>query len=286
MVVMMVILPSSTVTASSNISLENCQQKCGNVIVPFPFGFGRPECAKNSAFLLECNQSSSLLYGDTPINNISLENGTITGLIDSAYQCNDGSRNGRSPTKISRSVISKRWSFIISPTHNKLVGLGCDTLAMMTDREGRVKSACITFCIDSADLRNYGSCSGFGCCQTPIPKDLNQLNITVISRYVDAYGSDFSPCSYAFVVANSFDISTINLLGYRETAPMWPVVFEWVIGDHQGCQHYCGLYAECSYSHTGGGFRCSCKQGFIGNPYLPQGCQGTYLQLTAQYIFF
>ncbi|GLT46741.1 hypothetical protein SLA2020_204740 [Shorea laevis] len=271
MVVMMVILPSSTVTASSNISLGNCPQKCGNVTVPFPFGFGRPECAKNSAFQLECNQSSGLLYGDTPINNISLENGTITGLINSAYECYG--QNGRLPTKRLRSVISKRWSFIISPTHNRLVGLGCDTVAMMTDREGRVKSACITFCIDSADITNAGSCSGFGCCQTPIPNHLNQLNITVSSRYEHAYVLDFSPCSYAFVVANSFDISKINLLGYPETAPMWPVVFEWVIGDHQGCQHYCGPNTECSYSYTGGGFRCSCKQGFIGNPYLPQGCQ-------------
>ncbi|GLT28485.1 hypothetical protein SLA2020_034160 [Shorea laevis] len=54
---------------------------------------------------------------------------------------------------------------------------------------------------------------------------------------------------------------------------MFPVVFEWVIGDQQGCQDYCGPNSKCSYSATGGGSRCSCEHGFIGNPYLRQGCQ-------------
>ncbi|GLT46738.1 hypothetical protein SLA2020_204720 [Shorea laevis] len=54
---------------------------------------------------------------------------------------------------------------------------------------------------------------------------------------------------------------------------MFPVVFEWVIGYQQDCQDYCGPNAKCNYSDTGGGFRCSCKHGFIGNPYLPKGCQ-------------
>ncbi|GKV44325.1 hypothetical protein SLEP1_g51517 [Rubroshorea leprosula] len=227
MVVMMVILPSSTVTASSNISLENCPQKCGNVSVPFPFGFGRPECAKNSTFLLECDQSSSLLYGNTPINNISLEDGTITGLIYSAYECYD--ENGRLSTKRLGNVIFKGWSFIISPTHNTFVGLGCDTMAMMTDREGRLGSGCNTFCYDRTDIRNDDSCTGFGCCQTSIPKHLNQLNITVTSAYNHEKVLDFNPCSYAFVLANSFNKSKINFLGYLEAALMWPVVFEWIL---------------------------------------------------------
>ncbi|GKV42977.1 hypothetical protein SLEP1_g50326 [Rubroshorea leprosula] len=295
MVVMMVILPSSTVTASSNISLENCPQTCGSVSVPFPFGFRRPGCAKNSSFLLECNHSRSLLYGKIVISNISLEDGTITGLIPSAYECyynisrSSGRSSGRSDVR-NRSITYLNWrdqsvlfhnlSSIISPIHNKFVGLGCDTLAIIKNKEGRFGSGCNTLCYNLTEVRNDDSCSGFGCCQTSIPKHLNQLDITVTSIYNHKYVFDFNPCSYAFVVANSFDISKINFLGYPETAPMFPVVFEWVIGDQQGCQDYCGPNTNCSFSDTGGGFRCSCKDGFIGNPYLPQGCQGISLGFT------
>ncbi|GKV50884.1 hypothetical protein SLEP1_g57564 [Rubroshorea leprosula] len=271
MVVMMVILPSSTVTASSNISLETCPQTCGNVSVPFPFGFGRPECAKNSTFLLTCNQSGSLLYGDIPIDNISLEDGTITGLIYPAYECYDqnGLKNGTD-----RLIWLSRPSLIISPIHNKFIGLGCDTIAKMTDREGRSGSGCITFCNNPADIRKDSSCSGFGCCQTSIPEHLDQVNFTVTSSSNHTDVLDFNPCSYAFIVANSFDISKLDFLGPQETFPSWlPVVFEWVIGDNRGCQDYCGPNAKCSYADTVGGFRCWCKPGFIGNPYLPLGCQ-------------
>ncbi|GKV04891.1 hypothetical protein SLEP1_g16986 [Rubroshorea leprosula] len=267
MVVMMVILPSSTVTASSNISLENCPQTCGNVSVPFPYGFGRPECAKNSSFLLECNQTGSLLFGDISVSDISLENGTITGLIPSAYACYD--QNGSLSTKTMGRVLFNGSSCIISPTHNRFIGLGCDTMAMMIDEKGRLRSGCNTFCYDRADIKNDGSCSGFGCCQTSIPKNLHQLKINVTSAYNHKDVLDFNPCSYAFVLANSFNISEIDFprfLDYPDTAPMWPVAFEWVIGDHQGCQDYCGPNAECYYSDTGGGFRCSCKPGASSVP--------------------
>ncbi|GKV49695.1 hypothetical protein SLEP1_g56431 [Rubroshorea leprosula] len=272
MVVMMVILPSSTVTVSSNISLENCPQTCGNVSVPFPFGFGRPECAKNSSFLLECNQSSSLLYGNITINNISLQDGTITGLINAvAYYCYN--QSGRYFGNFQQHIRLDRWPLIISPTYNKFIGLGCQMMAKISGGEGTIGSACLSLCHDHTDIRDDGSCSGFGCCQTSIPKHLDQVNISVGGSGNRSIRK-FSPCSYAFVVENSFNISKIDFLGYRETVPLQlPVVFEWVIGDHQGCQDCCGLNTECSYSDTGGGFRCLCKPGFTGNPYLPLGCQ-------------
>ncbi|GKV49686.1 hypothetical protein SLEP1_g56424 [Rubroshorea leprosula] len=150
MVVMMVILPSSTVTASSNISLENCPRTCGSVSVPFPFGFGRTECAKNDSFLLECNKTGSLLFGDISISDISLENGTITGLVNSsAYRCwlEDGSdwifRDGN----IAFNKPSNKLAFIISPIHNKFVGLGCDTVAFIAGDYGTTfASGCYAFC--------------------------------------------------------------------------------------------------------------------------------------------
>ncbi|GKU98219.1 hypothetical protein SLEP1_g11251 [Rubroshorea leprosula] len=275
MVVMMVILPSSAVTAISNISLENCPQTCGSIIVPYPFGIGRLECAKNESFLLHCNQSG-LFQKDNPIYNISLENGTLTVGIPAAYQC----YNQTHPLG-QRLILSVGGPYRISHTQNRLIGLGCDTVALMSDKEGRFGSGCLAVCNDRDDIEIDGSCSVFGCCQTTIPKHVHTLNVTAGSLYNHSYVLDFNPCSYAYVVANFFDISAINFFDYPEkTRTTLPMVFEWVVGE-QHCQaredpygYSCGHNASCSYYFdTGGGSRCSCNRGFTGNPYLLNGCQ-------------
>ncbi|GKU98217.1 hypothetical protein SLEP1_g11248 [Rubroshorea leprosula] len=248
MVVMMVILPSSTVTAISNISLENCPQTCGNVSVPYPFGIGSPECAKNKDFLLNCSQSD-LFYGNILIYNISIENGTITGGIWRAYNCDNESYLWQ------RNISLRISPFTISHTQNKLIGLGCDTVASMSDNLGGFGSGCFAVCNYRDDIESDGSCSGFGCCQTSIPKHLNSLNFWVSSFYNHRYVSGFNPCSYAYVVENSFNISTINFLGHpNETLTSTPAVLEWVVGK----QH------------------CQAREGFTGNPYLLNGCQGGF----------
>ncbi|GLT67674.1 hypothetical protein SLA2020_399650 [Shorea laevis] len=272
-VVMMVILPSFTVAAISNISLENCVQTCGNISVPYPFGLDRLECVKNKSFLLYCNQSGLFLW-NIPISNISLEDGTITGGIWPAYRCDNQSHWRSRDNSLNISP------FTISHTQNKLIGLGCDTIALMSDKQGRFGSGCVAVCNDLDDIESDGSCSGFGCCQTSIPKHLNTLNITASSIYNHSYVLDFNPCSYAYVVASSFNTSEINFRVYpEETRTSTAVVLEWVVGD-QYCQaregpswYSCGHNANCSYPSTGGGYRCSCNPGFTGNPYLLDGCQ-------------
>ncbi|GKV04872.1 hypothetical protein SLEP1_g16969 [Rubroshorea leprosula] len=250
MVVMMVMLTSSTITVISNVSLENCTRTCGNVSVPYPFGFGHPKCAINSSFLLQCNQSGLFFSGGglflgggnvIQIDNISLEDGTITPYIPAAASdCYNDSKEVYSNYYF---LMLDGWPLTISPTRNKLIALGCDALVTMSDPEGRFGSGCLSICHDRADIRNDDSCSGFGCCQTSVPKHLNRLNVTVrsFSNYQDVW--HFNPCSYAFVVANSFNIWEINFLGPRRTIPPLPVVFEWAVGDQRGCQDICSLNA-------------------------------------------
>lgn len=279
---MILLLVNSIATAaissssSSSIAEAKCPDRCGDVMVPYPFGIGSPNCAKNESFLLTCNETTQILYFalNIPVYSISFENATLTGGIRFSYECyyNNGSRSIFNNRKINL----PNWKvYTISPTRNRFVALGCDTKAMMYDDEERFGSGCTSMCNNKADIQIDTSCSGLGCCQTAIPKYLKNLHVIAGSVYNHTNVMDFNPCSYAFVAENSFNISEINYLGLPTGNPRTPVVFEWAIGS-QSCgdeEHSCGANADCSSSDTGAGYRCLCKLGFRGNPYLPQGCQ-------------
>ncbi|GLT76738.1 hypothetical protein SLA2020_483810 [Shorea laevis] len=147
----------------------------------------------------------------------------------------------------------------------------------MNDGEDRFGTGCMAICYDRKDIEHNGSCSGYGCCQHPIPNNVKTLDIRVGSFFNHRFILDFSPCSYAFVVANSYKFSEINLERYLDPhkVPTPHAVLEWVVGEQEYCREAeaCGLNANCTYSDTGGGSRCNCLPGFTGNPYLKEGCQ-------------
>jgi hypothetical protein len=41
------------------VAKSGCNERCGDVIVPYPFGIDKPDCAKNEAFLLDCNRTTT-----------------------------------------------------------------------------------------------------------------------------------------------------------------------------------------------------------------------------------
>ncbi|GMN72249.1 hypothetical protein TIFTF001_051978 [Ficus carica] len=140
---------SSTTTTDVAVDSEkNCnKQICGNVEVPYPFGIDDPNCAQNEDFILNCNRTLSpptLFAGENiHVVNISVENGTLNVLIDTATRCY--SESGGVTYEFNQE-ITLRDRFTFSNTENKLVVLGCDTLALMSDAEGRFGSGCFSRC--------------------------------------------------------------------------------------------------------------------------------------------
>ena len=68
------------------------------------------------------------------------------------------------------------------------------------------------------------------------------------------------------------------------------MVLDWAIGTescNEDAENRCGGNSTCYNSDNETGYRCKCKDGYYGNPYLPHGCQGIiYIIFYIKKVFF
>ncbi|KAF7850657.1 hypothetical protein BT93_L5150 [Corymbia citriodora subsp. variegata] len=269
---------------------DNCNRTCGNISVPFPFGLDK-SCAQTSNHVPNCSHSTGNLFlYNIPVFDISVERGTMTAGLKALLNCyNENGYRLYGSRSRKWTNFDKDGHYTFSDTQNKLVVFGCDTLALISDASNNFESGCFSYCSKPVDFAAEGTCSGVGCCQTPIPKGLRNLNISLNSMggYISVH--NFSSCGSAFVV----DQESFNVSAYRLPVPADmssinrpKVVLDWVVQRNLTCKkaqrnrssYACGANSNCSDFEKGNGYRCFCKAGYTGNPYasprspLP-GCQ-------------
>jgi hypothetical protein len=284
----LLLCPVAASTERPDVKPASCQDKCGNVSVPYPFGIGEESCAMNDDFFLNCSSNdeghTELLFGTIPVHNISVLEGTFSaGNIDAAFKCYN--QLGIQTDFFSMTLSLGSGPFTISDTRNVFTVIGCDTYAWMTNYEFTYGAACLSLCTEDVNMSDGNPCSGSGCCQISIPKGLKSLDYPLSSFYNHTNVSDFNPCGFAFLVdKRSFKISDWPLSRkpkYGKDAYTTDIVIEWVV-KNETCEqakanrsaYACGANAKCTYPEIGQGYRCSCNEGFEGNPYLREGCQG------------
>ncbi|KAB5514816.1 hypothetical protein DKX38_028722 [Salix brachista] len=285
----MVVLSLWPVAASTarSAAKPGCQEKCGNVSVPYPFGILEPSCAMNDNFFLNCTSNDEghpELYvidmttdaSSQSISNIELE-GTVTLRICPAFRCYN--KTGIQTDSFTQSINLGSGPFMLSDTRNIFTATGCNTSARVTSNEFTYEAGCLSFCTEYVEMSDANPCSGSGCCQTSIPKGLKSLCYVVSSAYYNSSVTDFNPCGFAFLAdKRSLKISDWPLS--RTAIYGTDVVIEWVV-ENKTCEqakantsaYACGANADCTYPVSGQGYLCSCNKGFEGNPYLKEGCQ-------------
>ncbi|KAJ4980148.1 hypothetical protein NE237_010928 [Protea cynaroides] len=275
-----------------------CQETCGNLLVSYPFGIGNRNCYRDSNFELICNDTyynppklfrEVMANVEVEIINISLQ-GQFRSLHYVSRDCYN-SQGNLTYQDSTRYIFYYENTFSVSDTENKFTALGCDTQAYFITNGIQSTTGCIMSCPNEHVLNN-GSCNGLGCCQTSIPKGFQYMNISVSSINNHTSVQDFNPCGYAFITDyNWYNFSISDLLNFNhykdETGlSRVPVVVDWAIGwetNITSCEeamknqstYACGNNSICGVSKSGLGYSCNCSQGYLGNPYLQYGCQGT-----------
>ncbi|XP_019184346.1 PREDICTED: putative wall-associated receptor kinase-like 16 [Ipomoea nil] len=271
----LVFSPTTTSRTNSSIAKPTCDDHCGNVSIPFPYGLTE-DCSLNSEFFINCTTSPDgspkplLGHGTLEVRKISVE-GQLVIMSFITRQCY---QKGISNSRQQGWYRSESFKLYVNQTANKFVAVGCDTFANVyaygDDRSYKTGSNCMATCNSTEDVAN-GTCSGFGCCETEIPNVARNVYYSVDSlSYYNDTGDDVNKCSYAFVVQKEEFRFSSTMLTRTWDVKTVPMVLDWAISN-QTCLTACQGNTTC-VAVNGEGYRCGCKEGYEGNPYL-SGCQ-------------
>ena len=282
---------------------SDCQSKCGDIDVPFPFGIG-PECAM-PGFNLTCDDVGgrrALFHGNVEIVGLPLERGQARMMNVISSACYNAASGGMKYNDWQLNLTNTPYR--LSDTDNKFTAVGCRTLAYISDERntGKYMSGCVAMCRrgEQGALRN-GPCSGIGCCQTAIPGELQFYRVWFDPSFNTTEIHNVSRCSYAVLMESS----NFTFFPSYATSPEFndrfygraKVVVDWAIGN-ETCEvarvkrdsYACvSDNSECFNSANGPGYICNCTKGFHGNPYLKDpahGCIGASVGILVGLVGF
>ncbi|KAM0903031.1 hypothetical protein ACQ4PT_018849 [Festuca glaucescens] len=303
---LLLLLISSTTGAAApapTVGMPGCDTRCGNMSVPYPFGMGPSHCYHSPGFNLSCDHGRILLGNGTfqVAEDIYPSFPRLTVVHTGDIQT-DGSGRG---------TFGDDSPFSLSGG-NQLILIGCNVRATLRNGNVTM-SGCSSFCANVVDegrtympsrLERSMLCSGICCCQAPIVVNREVVagsgELVPITSYdveLDSFGWNRSEArelpAHVFIARDGwFAPMSIShqLLSkkHQAAAPMEvPFWLDWEVTIGQQGTSLSGSWecpgdaartvcrsnhADCTRGERGG-YTCSCKNGYEGNPYISNGCQ-------------
>uniref|UniRef100_K4ALQ2 Protein kinase domain-containing protein n=1 Tax=Setaria italica TaxID=4555 RepID=K4ALQ2_SETIT len=293
------------------ITLPGCPDKCGNISIPYPFGT-KDGCYFDDTFSVTCNLSTTppatlndlltlrgigYYFGDqaNPIGTrtnrswwtVDLINVDVTrgeARVSMPFSSDCSLNESYHELNLNDMSLNFSTTFLFSATQNVLVGVGQSVRArVFGDMARNNYSAACNSLFDTPAVAQDGLCKGLGCCQAELAPGL--VGIMPSMYYQSNSMWKTFPCTYSMVVDRSwYNFSLQDLYGYKVLDKRFPggapVVLDWAIRNGScpaegkplpmACRSGNSL---CVNATNGYGYLCKCKDGFDGNPYIPDGCQ-------------
>ncbi|XP_026390721.1 putative wall-associated receptor kinase-like 16 [Papaver somniferum] len=288
------VVSTSVVVSAFFVTKPGCQAKCGNISIPYPFGTtvgGKDEgaggCSINGfgfGYNINCDTSYDPprpFIGTGPFEISSISETEVRVKNDPSALCYNMSGDAVLEQQIvTRDFLSTAFTF--SNTKNRFFVVGCWSGGIIQVLDEQYQATQTTQCVSNCNSREQvkeGLCNGNGCCQSAISKGM-QISKTGVVRSNTTYLS-FNPCSYAFLADyEQFTFNASYLLDDQSKIRDVPFVLDWVLGN-KTCEeaikdsdtYACQENTYCQNSDNSPGYRCTCLEGYKGNPYLKPGCQ-------------
>lgn len=260
-----------TQTTRALLAKPGCQEMCGNIPVPYPYGIGT-DCYLHKSFEVLCNGSShdiaplQFVHNHKfPILEISME--SLRVVEQPNITCIESGIVSVGQT------VQLDQHFSYSHQRNVYVAVGCEVSAnfQVADTNNGKEVECTSQCL-LPRFTSLGTCNGIsGCCQRDIPIETRSYSVRLNNKIIRPN------CFGAFIVEkdyrHSFHFTWKN-------SKKIPLSLNWVIAmgtchqAHERRDSLCGNNTYCADTPMSHGYNCRCMEGYDGNPYLPTGCEG------------